>query len=123
MFLEFIVPLVIVLVFCYLLMPKFKYGVDRQIIKTNVLLNKHQEKQSSQKNKYRETQFSGKQTSLKTISRSHHQRQTSGKTDIGKTNMNTWIATPVLLLREFMNSMVCIPRSIGHLPNRLEVEN
>ena len=39
MFWEFIVPLIIVLVFCYCLMPKFKYGVDRQIIKTNSLLN------------------------------------------------------------------------------------
>ena len=39
MFLEFIVPLIVVLVFCYLLMPKFKYGVDRQINKTNYFLN------------------------------------------------------------------------------------
>ena len=39
MFWEFIVPLIIVLVFCYCLMPKFKYGVDRHIIKTNSLLN------------------------------------------------------------------------------------
>jgi len=39
MFWEFIVPLIIVLVFCYCLMPKFKYGVDRQFMKTNSLLN------------------------------------------------------------------------------------
>jgi hypothetical protein len=39
MFWEFIVPLIIILVFCYCLMPKFKYGVDRQFMKTNSLLN------------------------------------------------------------------------------------
>jgi hypothetical protein len=39
MFWEFIVPLIIVLVVCYCLLPKFKYGVDRQIMKTNSLLN------------------------------------------------------------------------------------
>ena len=39
MFWEFIVPLIIVLIFSYCLMPKFKYGVDRQIMKTNSFLN------------------------------------------------------------------------------------
>ena len=39
MFWEFIIPLIVVLVFCYCLMPKFKYGVDRQIMKTNKFLN------------------------------------------------------------------------------------
>ena len=39
MFWEFIVPLVIVIIFCYCLMPKFKYGVDRHISKTNFLLD------------------------------------------------------------------------------------
>ena len=39
MFWEFIVPLIVVLVVCYCLMPKFKYGVDRHIMKTNSFLN------------------------------------------------------------------------------------
>jgi hypothetical protein len=39
MFWEFIVPLIIVLVVCYCLLPKFKYGVDKQLMKTNSLLN------------------------------------------------------------------------------------
>ena len=39
MFWEFIVPFVAVLVICYCLLPKFKYGVDKQFMKTNSLLN------------------------------------------------------------------------------------
>jgi hypothetical protein len=38
MFWEFVVPLIVVLVFCYCLLPKFKYGVDKQFMKTNSLL-------------------------------------------------------------------------------------
>ena len=39
MLFEFIVPLIVVLVFCYFLMPKFKYGVDKQLNKTTYFLN------------------------------------------------------------------------------------
>ena len=39
MFWEFIVPLLIVLVVCYYSMPKFRYGVDCQLNKTNLLVH------------------------------------------------------------------------------------
>ena len=39
MFWEFILPFLVVCVVCYILLSKFKYGVDVHISKSNVLLN------------------------------------------------------------------------------------
>ena len=39
MFWDFIVPVIIILCICYCLLPKFRYGVDTNIIQTRHLLN------------------------------------------------------------------------------------
>lgn len=39
MFWEFIVPVIVILLLCYFLLPKFKYGVDLNLNKTRYMLN------------------------------------------------------------------------------------